>query len=119
MAAAASFQAIYHTINGGESWRQLVVPGEMRGGIIDIAFIDSLKIWIATADGHIFANQDAWCTWTKKFENSSLTNFMNYIEMFDESGGIAMGDNAEMGYFFASGKNLQQLYKTVDCCSNW
>ena len=116
IAVAASTSAIYHTTNGGDSWRQLVVPGEMAGGIVDIALVDSLKIWIATGSGQIFSTQDGGSTWTKQFENPSLANFMNYIEMFDENIGIAMSDNAES---ISNPGSPAIFLKTTDGGQNW
>ncbi len=116
VAVVANVSTIYHTTNGGDSWRQLVVPGEMIGGIIDIALVDSLKIWIATGSGQIFSTQDGGSTWTKQFENPSLANFMNYIEMFDENVGIAMSDNTES---MSNPDGPAIFLKTTDGGQNW
>ena len=116
VAVATAYAGIYQTVDGGKTWRQLTIPGDMTGSIADVAITDSFKIWIATSGGQIFATQDAGDHWIKQFEDSSLTNFMNYIEMFDANNGIAMGDNAQS---LTNPAGAAIFLRTSDGGENW
>ncbi|NOZ63289.1 MAG: T9SS type A sorting domain-containing protein [Calditrichaeota bacterium] len=94
IAVLASDRNIFRTMNGGKNWQEINAPEDVMGTVVDIALPDSAKIWIATSGGQIFSTPNAGDFWVKQFEDTSLVNFMNYIEMFDDQTGIAMGDNA-------------------------
>jgi len=158
-------RSVFRTLNGGSQWNELPQPTNLTGTIVDIALIDSEKIWIASSSGQILFTPNAGNDWTEQFFNDTLVYFMNYIEMFDAQIGVAMGDNAslisdpggpaiilrttdggqnwvsvndsafgassgdtwrridfvnaDVGYFFPSGKNPQRMYKTSNGGSNW
>lgn len=81
--------SLFKTANGGNNWVQLPSPaGEL---IVDVELVNE-KIWGATDWGRIIFSGDGGETWMAQFVDSSITEFMNYIEMFDENNGVAMGD---------------------------
>jgi photosystem II stability/assembly factor-like uncharacterized protein len=80
---------IYKTTNGGDNWFEL--PWGYRDPI-SISIIDNNKIWAATSTGEIYSTNNGGTTWNLQFSNPSKTKFFNYIKMFDENNGIAMGD---------------------------
>jgi len=85
---------IYRTVDSGNSWQKLSLPIN-SGFIWDLSMIDSTHIWICDGEGKIFATADAGDNWMHQFSDSTLTEFMNYIEMFDLDNGIAMGDHID------------------------
>jgi len=65
------------------------LPGK---GPVDISIIGENKIWFCTDDGKIYRTIDGGYNWQLQFYDTLLTKFMNYLEMFDEMNGMAMGD---------------------------
>ncbi len=85
--------SILLTKNGGKTWNNLTWPfSSNTNGAVDLSITDSLHIWAALSDGRIIATQDGGKTWNEQFNDSNLTTYLNYLEMFDSNKGIAMGD---------------------------
>lgn len=83
---------LFKTTNGGDSWTNIDLPDTIIETGIDVSISDESHFWIATELGKIIATTDAGENWSIQFNDESQTDFMNYIEMFDELNGIAMGD---------------------------
>lgn len=82
---------VYLTQSSGHQWDLIfsIFPED----IIDISIIDEEKIWFCTGyPASIYNTLDGGETWIEQFSDSTITPFFNYIEMFDENNGIAMGD---------------------------
>jgi len=99
------------TKDGGNSWDLIPIPNQW--GAVDVSIVDSNFIWACTGDGEIFATIDGGQNWTLQFYDSTQTQFMNYIEMFDLNNGIAMGD----GLTHADSPAV--FLKTIDGGSTW
>ena len=84
------FYRIFLTSNGGNTWKNIRSP--FNHEFEDISIVDSLHIWGAVGNGQIYSTLDGGLNWTLQFYDTTLTKFMNYIEMFDSNNGIAMGD---------------------------
>ena len=85
--------SVFKTTNDGNSWTEIVPPFYGQSEIaVDISITDQFKYWLATDKGRILATTDGGVIWTVQFENNQLTNFMNYVEIFNTNEGIAMGD---------------------------
>lgn len=86
--------SLYLTTDGGDSWFTLPLPGslEIHDEPIDISIKGAEKIWFCTGNGKIYRTTNGGFNWQLQFYDTSLTKFMNYLEMFDEMNGIAMGD---------------------------
>jgi photosystem II stability/assembly factor-like uncharacterized protein len=56
-----------------------------------IEVVDKNHIWIITST-KIFASSDGGKIWQMQFSDTSLTKYLNYIEMFDVNNGVAVGD---------------------------
>ena len=83
---------IYKTENSGNSWTKISYPASNG---VDVSIIDKDHFWICTDNGKIFATTDGGANWSLQFYDTTKTQFMNYIKMFDLNNGIANGDAAE------------------------
>lgn len=79
---------VYLTTNGGSSWYPISIPT----GADDIEMIDAQNIRFCNSAGEIYGTSDGGSNWQLQFYDTLITKFMNYIEMFDDLNGIAMGD---------------------------
>lgn len=84
---------IFLTTDAGDIWSELNWPAEDESETaIDIEIISNNKIWFVTSRGRIYATANGGSGSELQFYDTTKTKFMNYIEMFDENNGIAMGD---------------------------
>lgn len=89
---------VFITTDAGENWNEIPTPAELVYiHINDIEIISPDKIWICTGEsdpkrGRIYFTSNQGVSWVKQFENKDVTTYFNYIEMFDELNGMAMGD---------------------------
>jgi photosystem II stability/assembly factor-like uncharacterized protein len=110
---------ILKTENGGSSWSTIDYPAlsstfqnfTMYENIGDITIIDNLHFWICTDAGRILATSDDGVNWSVQFYDTTKTNFMDFIKMFDLNNGIAMGD--------AINSNPALFLSTTDGGKNW
>lgn len=106
---------LYKTANGGYSWDLISFPESVYPIDIDMKSTD--KIWIADGNGAIYHTPDGGVSWVQQFKDNSLTNFINYIEMFDTLNGIAMGDGIASD---PNNTDVPALFlRTVDGGENW
>jgi photosystem II stability/assembly factor-like uncharacterized protein len=83
------YNSIFRTESGGQNWTGLYRPSYCEV----ISMVDKDKIWFTNFDAaEIWATKDGGNTWELQFYDPNLTQFMNYIEMFDSLNGVAMGD---------------------------
>jgi photosystem II stability/assembly factor-like uncharacterized protein len=103
------FNSIFKTENGGQSWSEFIRPSYCEV----ISMIDKDKIWFTNFESaEIWATTNGGNTWVLQFYNPELTQFMNYIEMFDSLNGVAMGD--------APANDKPALFlRTTDGGENW
>ncbi len=106
--------SLFKTTNGGDEWAQLPSPDNEL--IVDVDVLGE-KIWGATDWGRLIYSPDGGQTWSVQFVDSSITDFMNYVEMFDEDNGIAMGDVYAGNPTSNPGPAL--FLKTTDGGVNW
>ena len=90
--SSKSWYDLYLTNNGGNLWNRIGFPDTIKETAVDVTIIGSSHIWAATDLGKIIATTDGGLNWKIQFDDTSKTGFMNYIEMFDELNGVAMGD---------------------------
>jgi photosystem II stability/assembly factor-like uncharacterized protein len=83
------FNSVFKTVNGGQNWNELYRPSYCEV----ISMVSKEKIWFTNFDAaEIWATTDGGNTWELQFYDPALTQFMNYIEMFDSLNGVVMGD---------------------------
>jgi len=91
---------LYLTTDGGNNWFARKLPNtlEVNDDLIDISIIGKDKIWFCTMGrkaGKIFRTTDGGFNWQLQFYDTTVSSYMNYIEMFDSLNGMAMGDPAD------------------------
>jgi photosystem II stability/assembly factor-like uncharacterized protein len=103
------YNSIFKTEDGGQSWNELYRPSYCEV----ISMVDKDKIWFTNFEvAEIWATKDGGSTWELQFFDPKLTQFMNYIEMFDSLNGVAMGD--------APATDKPALFlRTTDGGENW
>jgi hypothetical protein len=92
--------SLYLTTDGGNSWFKRGLPNTLsvNDDIIDISIIGKNRIWFCTQGeqaGKIFGTTDGGFTWELQFFDTTVSRYMNYIEMFDSMNGMAMGNPAD------------------------
>ena len=75
------------TKNGGNLWSKK----SNAFSIIDITSTNESNIWFCTIN-QIFHSNTGGDFWELQYNADSVASFLNYLEMFDDSNGIAMGD---------------------------
>jgi photosystem II stability/assembly factor-like uncharacterized protein len=99
------------TRDGGKSFSHFENLTHIDESINDISAVDDKHFWFVTSK-KIFATFDGGDTWEVQFEDTSITDFLNYIEMFDNFNGVAMGDPKTEA-------SLTPILKTTDGGKNW
>jgi len=92
--------SLYLTTDGGNNWFKRGLPNNLsvNDDIIDISIIGKNRIWFCTQGeqaGKIFRTTDGGFTWELQFFDTTVSRYMNYIEMFDSMNGMAMGNPAD------------------------
>ena len=89
---------IFLTTDAGDQWTEIPTPYEINNlHVNDIEIYDINNIWICTGEtdpnrGRIYYTADLGVNWVKQYDNKETSTYFNYIEMFDELNGVAMGD---------------------------
>ena len=102
---------LYKTQNGGIDWTGINLPSNLS--FIDIDVVnENVIIGCSATPPQIWGTTDNGLNWQLLFDAHTTTNFLNYIEMFDLSNGIAMGDAL-------NDSTAMMFYKTYDGGQNW
>ncbi len=107
---------LFKTVDAGQSWFEIPTPtiGNSTLDIWDLSIVDSTRLWVCSGyNPRIYYTNNNGTTWVEQFYDTTLTDFINYIEMFDTSNGIAMGDALEWGVGPAI------FLKTIDGGNTW
>ncbi len=107
-----SAESLWMSRDSGENWNNISPTNEGFNIFNDIEILDSQHIWAITST-KIYASLDGGINWEIQFYDTSLTNYLNYIEMFDLNSGIAMGDAID------SENDPAVLLKTIDGGLTW
>lgn len=89
--SVSSHHALFQTRDGGDTWQTVNLPSDVLA-VSDISMYDNNHIWICSMNGLIYSTVDGGTTWDCQFDNSSVTNCINYIKMLDLNNGMAMAD---------------------------
>ena len=108
-AVVSAWNGLFLTTNGGDLWRELVIPSAVMGDITDVTMPDSMHIWVGHTPGQIDASTDGGKNWTRQFRDSTATGMLEYIKCFDSMNGVAVGDAVSFGNI----KSISMLNKTT------
>jgi len=87
-----TLRQLFMTKDAGNTWFEITWPySNLYDEVVDISMIDTSNIWIC-ANHKIFTTYDGGENWTMQFSDSTRTEYLNYIEMFDLKNGVALGD---------------------------
>jgi len=107
---ALSRGGVFRTTDGGANWKSL---GFSYSDCIDVSIVDSSHVWVAGGfSGAIYATSNGGQTWNVQFQDTTKTDFINYIKMFDLNNGIAMGDAL-------ADSTLTAILRTSDGGTHW
>lgn len=106
--AGGGVGAFFKTNDKGLNWVEKSIKYE-QGDIWDIAFKDSLNIWVATDAGRIYHTQNGGDTWQLQYVDGN-GNAIRSISFLNDTIGWAVGDFA-----FSDGIIL----RTIDGGKNW
>ncbi len=110
------------SINGGKSWRWIVVKGFEKTDFRDIEAFDKKTALIMAVDepGYILRTVDGGDNWKIVFENKTKGMFLDAMEFWNDQSGIVIGDPINhlfyIGRTFDGGKTWQNIpdkYKPV------
>lgn len=99
------------TRDGGKSFSYFENLTQLDRSITDVSVGDREHFWFATSE-KIFASSDGGNSWEVQYYDTSATDFINYIKMFDKNNGVAMGDAKSV-------TSLTLILKTTDGGKNW
>ncbi|HKI79877.1 MAG TPA: T9SS type A sorting domain-containing protein [Ignavibacteriaceae bacterium] len=108
------FNKMFRTTDGGAQWEMLDYSSAMfdtNNTIFDISMPDKDNIWAVT-DTKIIQSSDGGSNWQVQFFNPYITRFLTYIEMFDDSNGVANGAPI-------SDTGIPVFLKTTNGGQNW
>ncbi|MGH7583582.1 MAG: WD40/YVTN/BNR-like repeat-containing protein [Gemmatimonadales bacterium] len=97
--AGGSNGTVLRTIDGGDHWTRLVVPGADRLEFRGVQALSGNEAWVLSAgngpDSRIYHTHDGGITWTGQFTNADSSAFYDCIGFFDAKHGIAFSDASQ------------------------
>ena len=113
ISVGCSTGSLFKTTDGGVSWIPLGWPLVQGGLFTDLSIINNnTMIGCNITPAKILNTSNGGTDWHLLYDASSKTSFFNYLEMFDNSSGIAMGDAL-------NDTSDALLLKTTDGGQNW
>ncbi|MGA9120779.1 MAG: T9SS type A sorting domain-containing protein [Bacteroidota bacterium] len=110
-AVVALAKGIWLTHDAGLSWLSLEYSNA-NGFPMDVTMPNNRHLWVASDAGRILHWNAGSGIWQMQYEDTAVTPFMNFIQMFDTLNGIAMGD--------AKADGLPAVFlRTSDCGVHW
>lgn len=97
--ASGARGTVLRTLDGGRSWRALVVPGAEALDLRDVEAIDERVAYVLSigpgAASRIFKTVDGGAGWETQFVNTDDQAFFDAIAFWDASHGVAASDSVE------------------------
>lgn len=106
------------SIDGGKTWRWLIVPGYEKRDFRDVEAFDSSTAIIMAVDNpaYILKTTDGGATWRKVFEKNINGMFLDAMDFKNDKEGICIGDPLAMG---PMGRRFFYVIKTYDGGNTW
>ncbi len=98
-----SQEHILITTDAGKTWTTKNLPYKEY---VDISVVSKNIFYLGDGNGNFYKTTDGGNTWVTIFSNPSISQCVNYIEMFSETNGIAMGDGPLLSPTVISNKAL-------------
>jgi len=108
------YSQAFITTDGGNNWMtyDFSTVADSQDAI-DASMPDPNHIWLATEQGMILNSTNGGVSWQIQFNDTNITKNMDYVEMFDSTNGVAMGDALTFGATSAV------ILKTTDGGAHW
>jgi photosystem II stability/assembly factor-like uncharacterized protein len=106
------------SVDGGNTWRWIVVPGFEKRDFRDIEAFDSTTAIVMVVDNpaNILKTTDGGATWKKVFEKSQNGMFLDAMDFKNAKEGICIGDPLNIG---PSGRKFFYIIRTFDGGESW
>ncbi len=106
------------SVNGGKTWRFMVVPGFEKRDFRDIEAFDSSTAIAMVVDNpaYIIKTIDGGLTWKKTFERNMDGMFLDAMDFKNSKEGICIGDPLAIGQ---GGKKYFYVIRTFDGGDSW
>ncbi|MGI8811797.1 MAG: WD40/YVTN/BNR-like repeat-containing protein [Pyrinomonadaceae bacterium] len=112
--ASGTGGTVIRTVDGGEMWKVIIVPGAEKLDFRDIEAFDADTAYILSIGGgnssRIYKTADSGVTWKLQFQNSNDKAFFDALACWDRNNCIAMSDPVDGHY---------PLISTTDGGANW
>ncbi len=106
------------SVDGGASWRWMIVPGFEKKDFRDIEAFDSSTAIVMAVDNpaYLLKTSDGGATWRKVFERSQNGMFLDAMDFKNEKQGICVGDPLVID---KSGRRIYYIIRTEDGGETW
>ncbi|HAI75497.1 MAG TPA: oxidoreductase [Microscillaceae bacterium] len=111
--ASGSQGTILKSIDGGQTWLQVGIPGYEKLDFRDVHAFDSLRAVVINAGSpaYVFTTHNGGKNWLKVYENNHETAFLDDLAFDGDRKGLIFGDPDSTGQFLA--------LRTVDGGKSW
>jgi photosystem II stability/assembly factor-like uncharacterized protein len=108
---------VLRTIDGGQKWQRLAVPGAEA---LDFRDVDAVSDRVASilsigngSSSRIYKTTDAGAHWTLQFENSDPKAFFDAMTFRDEAHGLAFSDSIDGQFLILMTDNGGQFWRRI------
>lgn len=110
--ASGTGGTVLRSVNGGESWKEITIPGQVENDFRSIHAWDEKRALVFGISGPDFGflTEDGGKSWVVVYSNSIPGVFFDSVKFSDKKNGLAVSDQIE-------GKPL--VIKTADGGKNW
>jgi photosystem II stability/assembly factor-like uncharacterized protein len=97
--ASGASGTVLRTTDGGRTWQRLTVPGAEALDFRDIEAMDERVAWVLSIGpgeaSRIYKTVDAGATWQLQFQNTDPGVFLDAMEFWDDTHGVALSDSVD------------------------
>jgi photosystem II stability/assembly factor-like uncharacterized protein len=115
--ASGANGTVLRTIDGGQNWQRLAVPGAEALDFRDVdAVSDRVATILSIGNGpasRIYKTTDGGAHWTLQFENTNSKAFFDAMTFRDEAHGLAFSDSVDGQLFILMTDNGGQFWRRI------